>query len=270
VMMRLITQIKVLLTTYRIIVRSTTACIMSTRMLIILGLSSGLLLSNSVLASGIQPHCQRSFNYSIYLSGLHTGEMIRTEIWLEKSAVITSKSEASILGIGTQYQQRTELSWSNISQEWLTDNFHQQITGFRSRNMQVILANNGLESRVDLDGAMTTYQSKKLPLRDVDTIAIQIRENILNNRQQFTLLRQASDAVETYQFSIKETVTTTIAPWGEIQLIPVEQTGADVVTYFFAPSMNYQLVKAHFHGLILQGMIELNSYRSSCDTIKKR
>jgi hypothetical protein len=134
--------------------------------------------------------------------------------------------------------------------------------------MQVILANNGLESRVDLDGAITTYQSKTLPLRDVDTITIQIRENILNNRQKFTLLRQASDAVEPYQFSVKETVITTIASWGEIQLIPVEQTGSEVVTYFFAPSMNYQLVKAHFHGLILQGMIELNSYNSSCDTIK--
>jgi hypothetical protein len=256
------------LTTYRNICRSTTAGIMSTMMLIVLGLSSGLLQINSVLASDIQPHCQRSFNYSIYLSGLHTGEMIRTENWLDKSAVITTKSEASILGIGSQYLQRTELSWSNISHEWLTHNFHQQVTGFRSRNMQVSIDNNSLESRVDLDGDITTYQSQTLPLRDVDTIAIQIRENILNNRQQFTLLRQASDTLEIYQFSIKETVTTTIAPWGEIQLIPVEQTGADVVTYFFAPSMNYQLVKAHFHGLILQGMIELNSYLSSCDTIK--
>lgn len=241
---------------------------MACRTLIILGLLSSLLQSVSLMASDTQPHCQRSFNYSIYLSGLHTGEMVRTENWLDRSAVITSKSEASILGIGTQYQQRSELSWSDISQEWLTDNFHQQITGFRSRNMQVILANNGLESRVDLDGAITTYQSKTLPLRDVDTITIQIRENILNNRQKFTLLRQASDAVEPYQFSVKETVITTIASWGEIQLIPVEQTGSEVVTYFFAPSMNYQLVKAHFHGLILQGMIELNSYNSSCDTIK--
>jgi hypothetical protein len=241
---------------------------MACRSLIILGLLSSLLQSVSLMASDTQPHCQRSFNYSIYLSGLHTGEMVRTENWLDRSAVITSKSEASILGIGTQYKQRSELSWSDISREWLTDNFHQQITGFRSRNMQVILANNGLESRVDLDGAITTYQSKTLPLRDVDTITIQIRENILNNRQKFTLLRQASDAVEPYQFSVKETVITTIASWGEIQLIPVEQTGSEVVTYFFAPSMNYQLVKAHFHGLILQGMIELNSYNSSCDTIK--
>jgi hypothetical protein len=259
-----------MLITYRNIDRLKTACIMYKKILIILCISSGLFQSNSLLASNIQPHCQRTFNYSIYLSGIYTGELTRTENWSNKYAIITSKIEASILGIGTQYQQRTELSWSNISHEWLTDNFHQQITGFRSRNMQVIIANNGLESHVDLDGAITTYQSKTLPLRDVDTIAIQIRENILNNRQQFTLLRQASDAVEPYKFSIQERVTTIIAPWGEIQLIPVEQTGAEAVTYFFAPSMNYQLVKAHLHGLILQGMIELNSYNSSCDNITKR
>ncbi|KVX03162.1 hypothetical protein AWJ07_00860 [Shewanella frigidimarina] len=221
------------------------------------------------MANDIPQSCQRSFNYSIYLSGLHTGEMSRTENWQGKSAVIISKSEASILGIGTQYQQRTELSWSNNSNEWLTDSFHQQVTGFRSRDMQATFYNNGLESRVDIDGDIENYTSSQIPLRDVDTLAIQIRENLLGDRRQFALIRQASDAIEPYQFYVKDKLTATIGSWGEIQLIPVEQTGAEEVTYYFAPSMNYQLVKAHYHGMILQGVIELERYVSSCDTMSE-
>ncbi len=239
------------------------------RILISVCLVSGLLQSNRVLANDIPQSCQRSFNYSIYLSGLHTGEMSRTENWQGKSAVIISKSEASILGIGTQYQQRTELSWSNNSNEWLTDSFHQQVTGFRSRDMQATFYNNGLESRVDIDGDIENYTSSQIPLRDVDTLAIQIRENLLGGRRQFALIRQASDAIEPYQFYVKDKIITTIGSWGEIQLIPVEQTGAEEVTYYFAPSMNYQLVKAHYHGMILQGVIELDRYVSSCDTMSE-
>ena len=68
---------------------------------------------------------------------------------------------------------------------------------------------------------------------------------------------------------MKDKIITTIGSWGEIQLIPVEQTGAEEVTYYFAPSMNYQLVKAHYHGMILQGVIELDRYVSSCDTMSE-
>ena len=47
----------------------------------------------------------------------------------------------------------------------------------------------------------------------------------------------------------------------------VEQTGAEDVTYYFAPSMDYQLIKARYHGIILHGQIELDSYTSSCAPI---
>ena len=242
--------IRSILTRYCHINVSTTACLAATRILMIVGFSSGLLHSSSAMAAEVEQECQRNFSYSIFLSGLHMGNMTRTENWQGKSAVITSTSKASILGIGTQYQQRTELSWSNSTHEWLTQKFHQQVTGFRARDMQVTLDHHGLGSRVDVDGEVSHYQSNSIPLRDVDTLAIQIR-----------------DAVESYQYYVKDTLTSNIAPWGELQLIPVEQTGAEEVTYYFAPSIDYQLVKAHYHGIILQGNIELDSYVSSCDAL---
>ncbi|MEC4726134.1 hypothetical protein HWQ46_11295 [Shewanella sp. D64] len=230
-----------------------------------------LLVTNTASASEQQKQehqftkCSRISNYVIYLSGINVGIMNRTEAWQGKTAVVTSTSEASILGIGTHYEQRAELSWSNINNVWLTDTFHQKVTGFRSRDMQVTFANHGLESRVDIDGDIDTYKSAEIPLRDVDTLAIQIREYLLQGRKQFALIRQASDAIESYQFYVEEVQTANIEPWGELTLIPVVQTGAEDVTYYFAPAMDYQLIKAKYHGIILQGLIELDSYTSSCE-----
>lgn len=209
--------------------------------------------------------CRRHAEYDIYLSGIHTGTMSRTETWAGKSAVVTSNSQASILGIGTQYKQRAELSWSNTRNEWLTEKFHQKVTGFRARDMRASFSENGLASQVDVDGDVESYSSTDIPLRDVDTLAIQIREYLLQGRQQFALIRQASDAIEPYQLYVQPPLTKNIAPWGELNLIPVKQTGAEEVTYYFAPTMDYQLIQARYHGIILRGLIELNQYRSSCD-----
>ena len=208
--------------------------------------------------------CSRSADYDIYLSGIHTGTMSRTESWAGKSAVVTSNSQASILGIGTQYQQRAELTWSDESDEWITDKFHQKVTGFRARDMHASFSDNGLLSKVDVDGDIETYRSEDIPLRDVDTLAIQMREFLIKGRQQFRLIRQASDAIEPYQYYVQQPISKNIAPWGELSLIPVKQTGAEEVTYYFAPEMDYQLIQARYHGIILRGLIELNQYRSTC------
>ncbi|ABZ78293.1 conserved hypothetical protein [Shewanella halifaxensis HAW-EB4] len=247
------------------------ACMFSRVLTLLLGLAPMLALSNNVLAHELKPsstepvQCSRSSSYDIYLSGIHTGTMKRTEKWQGKTAVVTSNSKASILGIGTQYQQRAELFWSNQTNEWLTEQFHQKVTGFRARDMQATFSDNGRSSQVDIDGDIESYRSNDIALRDVDTLAIQMREYLLRGRQQFALIRQASDAMEPYQFYVQQPQTTEIAPWGELSLIPVKQTGAEEVTYYFAPAMDYQLVKARYHGIILRGLIQLNHYSSSCD-----
>lgn len=230
--------------------------------------SSLLLLMSTVADAAAQQtpaQCSRYAEYDIYLSGIHTGSMSRTETWQGKTAVVNSTSKASILGIGTRYQQRAELVWSNERQQWLTQKFHQKVSGFRARDMHASFSANGLESEVDVDGELDSYRSNDIPLRDVDTLAIQIREFLMQGRQQFRLIRQASDAIEPYQYYVQPKQTKNIAPWGELSLIPVEQTGTEEVTYYFAPELDYQLVQARYHGIILRGLIELNQYTSSCD-----
>lgn len=208
--------------------------------------------------------CRRILYYDIELSGIHTGTMTRVETWKGNAASITSHSQASILGIGTQYKQYTELSWSNQSDEWLTDNFHQQVSGFKSRDMKVAFSNNGRDTDVDIDGDITHYHSKNMALRDVDTLAVQIRHFLLQGRTQFALIRQASDAIEPYQFYVQPQKIVDVGPWKQLTVIPIKQTGAEDVTYYYSPDLDFQLVQARYHGIILQGLLTLNEYDSTC------
>ncbi|MCE2571150.1 hypothetical protein [Motilimonas eburnea] len=208
--------------------------------------------------------CQRHSEFAVYLNGIHTGSMARTESWQGKQAKINTTSKASILGIKTQYQQQAKVQWSDAEQGWLTQEFTQNVSGFRTRNMQVAFAADGLSSEVDLDGKINRYQSKYIPLRDVDTLAIQIRHLVMQGKTKFTLIRQASDGTELYQYQRQPPAPHTIAPWGEQALIPVVQTGAEDITYYFAPELDYQLFRADYHGLLLQGKVLLTQYQSNC------
>lgn len=208
--------------------------------------------------------CSVASSYGIYLSGIHTGEMKRVEAWQGTKAIITSNSKASILGIGTAYSQSAEVSWSELENEWVTDKFHQKVSGFRSRDMKVTFTDGGHQSDVDIDGKESTYFSKEIPLRDVDTLSIQIRENLLQDKQAFRLNRQASDGIEPYQYQVHEKQIKIFEKWGELEVIPVEQTGAEHVTFLFAPELEYQLIEARYHGFILRGLLTLEGYESTC------
>ncbi|MEZ8859707.1 hypothetical protein [Vibrio sp. 10N.247.311.51] len=208
--------------------------------------------------------CERTAYYQIYLNGIRTGYMHRTESWEGTNATITSQSKASILGVGTQYDQQATLTWSEESDSWLTTSFHQVVSGFKSRDMKVSFSDDGNETRVDLDGEITEYQNDGEPLRDVDTLSVQIRQYLLDGCRSFSLTRQATDGPEPYDYEVQELTTIKVDKWGEIAVIPVKQTGAERVTFWYAPSLGYQLVKARYHGFLLRGGAELQQYESSC------
>ncbi|MCW4447345.1 hypothetical protein OHV10_24320 [Vibrio splendidus] len=190
--------------------------------------------------------------------------MHRTELWEGTNASVTSQSKASILGIGTQYDQQSTLTWSEDSDSWLTTSFHQVVSGFKSRDMKVSFSVDGSETRVDLDGEITDYQNNGEPLRDVDTLSVQIRQYVLDGNKSFSLTRQATDGPEPYNYEVQDLTTIKVDKWDEIDVIPVKQTGSDRVTFWFAPSLDYQLVKARYHGFLLRGGAELQKYESSC------
>ncbi|WP_052772058.1 hypothetical protein [Vibrio mexicanus] len=86
--------------------------------------------------------CEKSYHYRLSLSGIPTGFMTRSELWQGNTVEISSRSRASILGIGTTYEQKSEMVFQSESNQWLTQHFHQQVSGFKNRDMQVQLVFN--------------------------------------------------------------------------------------------------------------------------------
>ncbi|PMH42166.1 hypothetical protein BCU68_14750 [Vibrio sp. 10N.286.49.B3] len=215
-------------------------------------------------ASPLFQQCEKKTYYQIYLSGIRTGYMQRDELWQGNQATVTSQSKASILGIGTQYDQKATLVWSHEQKSWLTTSFHQVVSGFRNRDMTVRFSPDGSDSVVDLDGQITAYHHEGGPLRDVDTLSIQIRQHVLDGDEQFFLTRQATDGPEPYAYQVQPTEMITLKPWGELEVIPVKQTGEERVTYWLALKLDYQLVKVRYHGFIFSANAELQRYENDC------
>ena len=207
--------------------------------------------------------CRNSFDYAIYFSGIRTGSMQRYETFDGHQGSVESYSRASILGIGTKYHQKAQFVYRNNT--FLTQTFHQKVSGFRSRDMLVSFSESGLQSEVNLNGELTSYDNPAEPLRDMDTLSLQLREWVKQGLSSFTLTRQASDGPEPYQYQVTAAQRMTVEPWGELEVIQVEQTRAETVTYWFSPKLDYQLVKATYHGFLFNGGLELKSMTLGCE-----
>ncbi|MCE7626703.1 hypothetical protein LZT04_02510 [Vibrio fluvialis] len=77
-------------------------------------------------------------------------------------------------------------------------------------------------------------------------------------------LALATDGPEPYQYQVLGTKQVTLSPWGELELIEVEQTGAEHVTFWFAPSLNYALVQVMYHGFLFDGSMSLTAMNRQC------
>ncbi|WP_052772059.1 hypothetical protein [Vibrio mexicanus] len=119
-------------------------------------------------------------------------------------------------------------------------------------------------SQVNLDGDIKFYQHDELPLRDIDTIGAQIRQYTFQGLKEFELARQATDKVEEYQYRQLDKKTIETKKWGTLNVLPIRQSGADEITYYLAPELDYQMVQATYHGVLLNGTAQLTDYTSSC------
>ncbi|MCW8332830.1 DUF3108 domain-containing protein [Vibrio paucivorans] len=235
--------------------------------LILSSVGHGALASESLPSAddGAMQLCEKSLEYALYLGGIRTGKMSRVEYWKGDQVNATSKSRASILGIGTSYRQESSMTFDHDLQAWVTKSFHQIVTGFKNRDMKVTFPEGPYRSDVDLDGEKQSYYSDEIPLRDLDTLSAQIRFNLINGSKEFELVRQASDTVEPYQYTVLESETLDHDKFGKLTLTPVKQDGADEITFYIAPSLDYQVVKATYHGFILNGVAKLTGFTSSCN-----
>jgi hypothetical protein len=216
--------------------------------------------------------CDKNFEYDIHLLGNNVGKLQRTIKWQNKGspakATVTSYGEVSFLWLDSTYQQTSTMQYSPQYQQFLTPSFSQKVIGFRAREMTAQMSDDGLSSTVILDEKVYRYpndgQNSKYPLYDLDTLGAQMRLNLLQGKTRFTLSRQASKKIETYQFKVTGHEIINHKGWGKLKAIKVVEIGKHKSTVlWFSSKHDHQLVKAQLD-LIFSPTVWLTHFSKQC------
>ena len=163
------------------------------------------------------------------------------------------------------FYQTSSAYYEQQNNRYLTDGFYQVMTGFRNREMVVSMTNNGLSTRVELNGEITQYHSNTYPLQDMDTITTQLQTNVRQGKTHFYTLRQATDEMELFEYQVTGTEILSTRYFGDIEAIKVVEIQDNNVTFWFAPSLDYLMIKAvNIEDWILRGTTELKTYSDVC------
>lgn len=212
--------------------------------------------------------CVKKFEYDIHFLGKHVGYLHRTIDWNTKmdaiQAVVNSYGEVSFLWVDSSYQQTSVMQYSQTLNHFLTASFTQKLTGIKSREMDAVISQDGLKSRVTLNDEIHHYQSDQQPLYDLDTLGAQIRLNLIKEKKSFTLLRQASSKIKRYQFQVAGFEELQHEKWGQVKTIKVIEVGEYSETVlWFSIQHDYQLIKAELD-MIFSPHIWLSSFSVQC------
>ncbi|PKI16697.1 DUF3108 domain-containing protein [Colwellia sp. 12G3] len=218
--------------------------------------------------------CDKIFEYNIYFFDQHVGYLHRKIAWHNSSAAtkatVTSYGEVSFLWLDSTYQQQSKMQYSPQYKHFITPSFSQKLTGIKTREMNAEISNDGLSSTVTLNAKVSNYQQKEKnehqALYDLDTLGAQIRLNLLQGKTRFTLSRQASSKVETYQFEVAGDEVITHEKWGEITTIKVVEVGEhDSIVLWFSSKHDHQLIKAELD-MIFSPVVWLSHFSQQCNS----
>jgi len=214
--------------------------------------------------------CDKKFEYDIYFLGSNVGYLHRTIKWHKNEAAaratVTSYGEVNFLWLDSSYQQQSTMQYSPQYKHFLTANFSQKLTGIKAREMQAEISDNGLSSTVTLNAEITHYQqqNENQPLYDLDTLGAQIRLNLLQGKNRFTLFRQASDKIKKYQFEVAEPEVINHKKWGPLTTIKVVEVGEHKNTVlWFSSKHDHQLIKAQLN-MIFSPVVWLSNFSKQC------
>jgi len=217
--------------------------------------------------------CDKKFEYDVYFLDRNVGYLHRTIKWDKNSknarATVTSNAEVTFLWLDSTYQQKSTMAFSPHYKHFLTPSFSQKLTGIKSREMQADISDNGLTSRVTLNDDVSHYQqtdeNKNNPLYDLDTLGAQIRLNLLQGKTRFTLFRQASKKIKSYQFEVAGTEVINHEKWGKLTATKVIEVGKYKSTVlWFSAKHDHQLIKAELD-MIFSPVVWLSHFAKQCD-----
>ena len=209
--------------------------------------------------------CNKTLNYKVFFEGHDIGNYQRNLVWNGTQADIYTKSTVNVLITTAKLNQHSKLHWSPQRHSFVTDSFERNIKGLMTGNVSATFTDNGAKSTVIEDGKSHQFSESLLPILDGDTIGAQMRLDIMQGKKSFDFILQNSDDTSHYYFKVigEETIATN---FGDIKAIRVDQIKKKdrKLSLWFAPSIDYQLVRATYKRKLLDLKAVLVSKKIIC------
>lgn len=218
------------------------------------------IISSPVYAQRVM-HEKNRFVYDLSYKHFGLGQIVRDIQWDGDTGIVNSITDLSFFAIDFGGNQLSHVYRDKKSGKILTKNFTRVSKGFSTVSMTAEFSQNGQHVTTNNNGEAATYFNEKNPIIDFNAITLEISDFLKQGKTKFDFYMQTSDDVAHYFFEVrkKEIIKT---KFGDIEAFKVIQTRKKDRTFeaWFAPSINYQMIKFHYQRKILDINGELVEY----------
>lgn len=209
--------------------------------------------------------CKKTLNYNVFFQGQKIGYYQRRIVWNDHKADIYTTSTVDVLVSKSKMNQHSKLQWSDTKQHFLTQSFQRTIKGLMSGKVSATFSKSGHRTTVNNDGNTQRYTNDSQPILDGDAIGSQMRLDLIEGKKQFNYVMQNSDEINHYYFAVtgNEKIKTHFGTLNTLRVNQVKKNDRQL-SLWFAPSLDYQLVKATYNRKLLDLKAELVSKKIDC------
>ena len=207
---------------------------------------------------------KNQYIYDLSYKSIGLGQIIRDIQWDGELGVVNSTTDLSFFAIDFGGNQLSHLYRDKKSGEILTNSFTRISKGFSTVSMTAEFSKQGHHVKINNNGEESSFSNDKNKIIDFNAITMAISDLLKEGKTQFDFYMQTSDGVAHYFFEVKgkEILKTT---FGDIEVFKIEQSRKNDRTFeaWFAPSINYQMIRFHYQRKILDIYGELVEYSTA-------
>lgn len=194
--------------------------------------------------------------YDISYKKIGLGQLVVDINWDGQKGVVRTSADMSLLYIDFSGSQESNIYRDQLSKKILTKNFSRVSKGFSNVNMTANFFKDGHKVIINNNGKKQTFTDKNNQIIDFNAVVLQIGEALKARETHFDFYMQTSTKVAHYFFMVtgQEMIKTR---FGKINTLKVVQARKNdrVLQIWFAPSMNYKMVKFRYQ----RNIIDINA-----------
>ncbi|WP_019616442.1 DUF3108 domain-containing protein [Psychromonas ossibalaenae] len=204
---------------------------------------------------------EQRYVYDVSYKSINVGQIIRELSPQGADMRVNTSAELAFLFFSFGGNQLSDIYRDKDSQLFLSRHFVRNNVGFIRVSMTADFSQNGHKSRLLVDGEKKEFVNETDKIVDFNALGLQLSEGLKAGQTHFEFYMQTSDSVAHYFFEVKGSESID-SKFGRLQTFRLEQTQKDdrKLTAWFAPDINYQMVKFHYQRNMLDIRGELSEH----------